>query len=92
MRHALGLKKISNHLRIHQTFKCSIGNDACDCLERNFGSEMMKYYSENPLKKSGQGPGGKYNGPSIKYILQEEVLVSLEKLFQFLPAPLSTIN
>ena len=51
------------------------GNDACDCLERHFGSEMIKY-SENHLKKSGQGPGEKFNGPSIEYILQEEVLSS----------------
>ena len=55
-----------------------VSNGACDCHEKHFGSEMIQFYSENHLKKSGQGPGGKFNGPSIKYILQEEVLVSLE--------------
>ena len=39
---------------------------------------MLKFCSEHHLKKCGHGPGGKLNGPSIKYLLQEEVLVSLE--------------
>ena len=59
-------------------FKLGAGKDACDCLEKHFQSEMLKFYSENHLKKSGQGPGGKFNVPSIKYILQEEVLCNLE--------------
>ena len=30
------------------------------------------------MKKSGQGPGGKFNGPSIKYLLKEKSLLDLE--------------
>lgn len=54
------------------------GNDVCDCLERHFSSEILEFYAENHLKKSGQGPGGKFNGPSIKYNLREDVLIILE--------------
>ena len=54
------------------------GNDVCDCLERHFSTEMLEFYAENHLKKSGQGPGGKFNGPSIKYNLREDVLIILE--------------
>ena len=30
------------------------------------------------MSKSGERPGGKFNGPSIKYILRKEVLEDLE--------------
>ena len=56
------------------------GNDACECLEKHFPAEMMTFYAYNHLKKSGQGPGGKFNGPSIKHILREDILSQLENL------------
>ena len=40
---------------------------------------MNTFYSIHNLKKSGEGPGGKFNGPSIKYILREENLSELEE-------------
>ena len=41
--------------------------------------EMVdEFYKKHNLKKSGEGPGGKFNGPSIKYFLQERVLNDLE--------------
>ena len=54
------------------------GNDALECLEKFFPSEMNKFYKDHNLKKSGEGPGGKFNGPSIKFILREENLCELE--------------
>ena len=56
------------------------GNDACDKLEHYFPDEMINFYAENHLKKSGQGPGGKFNGPSIKHILKDEILDQLENI------------
>ena len=56
------------------------GNDACDCLEKHFPVEMSEFYEKNHLKKSGQGPGGKFNGPSIKFIIQEDSISQLEEL------------
>ena len=56
------------------------GNDACECLEKHFPAEMFNFYAYNPLKKNGQGPGGKFDGPSIKFILREEILCQLENL------------
>ena len=37
-----------------------------------------EFYRKHNLKKSGEGPGGKFNGPSIKYILKDKVLNDLE--------------
>ena len=50
------------------------GNDVLECLEKFFPLEIQKFYKEHNLKKSGEGPGGKFNGPSIKFILREENL------------------
>ena len=36
------------------------------------------FYERHNLKKRGEGPGGQFNGPSIKYILQEHILKDLE--------------
>ena len=54
------------------------GNDVLECLEKFFPLEIQKFYKEHNLKKSGEGPGGKFNGPSIKFILREENLCELE--------------
>ena len=56
------------------------GNYACDCLEKNFPVEMSEFYEKNHLKKSGQGPGGKFNGPSFKFIIQEDSISQPEEL------------
>ena len=37
-----------------------------------------EFYVKHNMKKSGQGPGGKFNGPSIKYLLKEKSLFDLE--------------
>ena len=37
-----------------------------------------EFYLRHNFKKSEEGPGGKFNGPSIKYILKETVLEDLE--------------
>ena len=39
---------------------------------------MKQFYERHYLKKSGQGPGGQFNGPSLKSILKEDVLRDLE--------------
>ena len=54
-------------------------NDALEILEKMYPVEMIdEFYQKHNLKKSGEGPGGKFNGPSIKYILQDKVLNDLE--------------
>ena len=50
-----------------------------DLLEELYPVEMKdEFYVRHNLRKSGEGPGGKFNGPSIKYVLREEVLKDLE--------------
>ena len=44
------------------------GNDCLTQLEGYFPQEMEAFYSEHHIKSSG--PGGQYNGPTIKKILQ----------------------
>ena len=41
------------------------GNDACESMERQFPTQTCEFYLKNHLKNSGQGPGGKFIGPSI---------------------------
>ena len=54
-------------------------NDALELLEKMYPIEMKEeFYIKHNMKKSGQGPGGKFNGPSIKYFLKEKVLLDLE--------------
>ena len=54
-------------------------NDVLELLEELYPVEMKdEFYVRHNLRKSGEGPGGKFNGPSIKYILREEVLKDLE--------------
>ena len=53
--------------------------DALEILEKMYPVEMNEeFYMKHNLKKSGEGPGGKFNGPSIKYILQDRILMDLE--------------
>ena len=54
------------------------GKDVLECFEKFYPLEIKKFYKEHNLKKSGEGPGGKFNGPSIKFILREENLCELE--------------
>ena len=54
-------------------------SDAIDNAENKYPCEMREeFFAKHNLKKSGGGPGGKFAGPSIKKILQEENLVDLE--------------
>ena len=46
-------------------------NDALDKLEEEFGLEMKFFYLRHFLNKTGQGAGGKFNGPSIKTVLKK---------------------
>ena len=48
---------------------------------------LEEFYPKLHLKKSGQGPGGKFNGPSIKNILKDEFLKLLEELLQLAAPP-----
>ena len=42
---------------------------------------MSEFYKKHCLNKSGEGPGGKFNGPSIKYILREDNFFYLENRY-----------
>ena len=54
-------------------------NDALEMLEKMYPIEMKEeFYKRHNMKKSGQGAGGKFNGPSIKYVLKENFLLDLE--------------
>ena len=55
-------------------------NDVMDKLEQLYPLEIKEeFYPKHHLKKSGEGPGGKFNGPSVKHILKEESLIDLEE-------------
>jgi hypothetical protein len=53
-------------------------NDLMESLEKCYPTNLKSFYEKHSLKKNGQGPGGKFHGPSIKYILKEETLLDLE--------------
>ena len=56
-------------------------NDVMDKLEQLYPCEMAdEFYAKNHLKKSGEGPGGKFNGPSVKLIMKESSLQQLEEV------------
>ena len=58
-------------------------NLVVDKLEELYPCEMSdELYPKLHIKKSGEGPGGKFAGPSCKKILKEE---SLDLLEQILP-------
>ena len=48
---------------------------------------MDFYYQKNNLKKSGDGPGGIFNGPKCKFIISEEGLEDLENYLPYETAP-----
>ena len=41
---------------------------------------MKILYKKHGLKKSGKGPGGKFNCSKIKHLIKEETLTELEKV------------
>ena len=54
-------------------------NDALELLEKMYPVEMKdEFYYEHNLKKCGEGPGGQFNGPSLKSILEDKALASME--------------
>ena len=62
--------------------KCSYVVDRQDRLAKHMENKHReKEKSKFPCTFCGQGPGGKFNGPSIKYILREDFLIILENNF-----------
>ena len=55
-------------------------NDALDILEEHFEEQMEIFYKNHCLNKTGEGPGGKFNGPSLKTVLN-----NLNNLADILP-------
>ena len=55
-------------------------NDCIEKCESMYPIEMKSYFKRHCLNKAGEGPGGKFNGPSIK-----KVLVNLDDLQDTLP-------
>ena len=55
-------------------------NDALDKLKEEFSLDMNIYYLRHFLNKTGEGPGGKFNGPSVKTVLK-----NLDDLAEQLP-------
>ena len=55
-------------------------NDALELLEKLHPEEFKKFYKKHGLKKSGDGPGGKFNGPKVKHIIKEKTLDELENI------------
>ena len=53
------------------------GNYAVEGLEKCFPDVMTNFYRAHNMNKSGQITGGKFNGPSIKYILGEEISIKI---------------
>ena len=41
---------------------------------------IQKFYKKHGLKKSGDGPGGKFNGPKVKHIIEDKTLDELEDI------------
>ena len=48
---------------------------------------MKNFYFKHGLKKSGDGPGGKFNGPKIRYLIREEVLEELQGILPEVEEP-----
>ena len=58
-----GYKQMMNHKKSHMTWNCTnCGNDALECMEKNFQEVMIHFYKKHNLSKTGEGPGGKFNG------------------------------
>ena len=56
-------------------------NDALYKLKEHYDEEMELFYRNHCLNKTGEGPGGKFNGPSIKIVLK-----NLKNLEDILPS------
>ena len=65
-------------------------NDALELMEKLWPEQMQQTYKSNNLKKSGDGPGGKFNGPKIKHIIHEETLEEIENLLPAEASPFIT--
>ena len=46
------------------------GNDVLEKMEEVYDEQMELFYKVHCLKKTGEGAGGKFNGPSIKTVLK----------------------
>ena len=44
-------------------------NNGVELLTKLYPNQLKLYYKEHNLRKSGDGPGGKFNGPSTKHII-----------------------
>ena len=57
-------------MRVNQTVECKkVISIKHNPIKQNYPAEMADFQSTYHLKKSGEGPGGKFNGHSLKYIL-----------------------
>ena len=56
-------------------------------MEKLHPTEMKKFYLKHGLKKSGHGPGGKFNGPKIRHLLKEETLKELQEMLPEVEEP-----
>jgi len=82
------LRNHSQKVHDDQIFKCNICEEevigkyrlSSQKCEINYPIEMKSYYKWHCLNKTGKGPGGKFNGPSIK-----KVLMNLDDLTKSLP-------
>ena len=55
-------------------------NDCIEKMESLYTEEMNTFMKKHSISKSGTGPGGQLNGPSIKIILRETSLIELESM------------
>ena len=55
-------------------------NDALDKMEFYWKDIMIEFYRKKALKKSGQGPGGKFNGVDIRLIFKDSNLIQLANM------------
>ena len=65
-------------------------NDALELMEKKWQQEMKTFYKIHNLKKSGDGPGGKFIGPKIKLMIHEDRLTELEELLPAEASPFIT--
>ena len=63
---------------LHVNFLGPIINDCIEKMESLYTEEMNTFMKKHSISKSGKGPGGQLNGPSIKIILRETSLIELE--------------
>ena len=51
---------------------------------------MQVFYKKYHLKKSGEGPGGKFNGPSAKIIVKEDTRENMSDILPIEASPFIT--